>query len=264
MSESGKPSTKKPSKRKRDKRHSQETLGQVSPFAGLNIEVAPHKSRAKTGGQKQIYTFQVTDPDALEKDIKLKEKLASMLQPSTLESYLASSDPSDALRKARMAWLELMLQLPSTSEDTNKTSPDKVTEFVEGLQFSASDRIEEAKAHFFYSIFLHARLPLDPRREIEFMIDALEQVQKVLPKRKPGRKEDASVTRAWRRIEFDKMSHRESYKLYMIDNDIEAFNRNDFKAFQEKIRKRRSEEKKKQAKRAVATKRKARHRNSSS
>lgn len=243
---------------------SQEILGRVPVFDGLKTKVDSRKSR-KAAGQKQILTLEVTDAVALEKDLELKKKLADVFSPSSLESYLASSDPSDALRKARMLYIELLRQVAAqTGEDSSKMSADNVRAFVEGLQLTPSERVERAKGLFLVSILTHAKLPLDPRQEMKLMIDALEQVQKALPKRKPGRKEDQSLTRAWRRIEFDKIGHKETYQLYMIENGIEAFYQNDFKAFQEKIRKKRSEEKKKQAKRTVAAKSKERRQNSGS
>ena len=149
--------------------------------------------------------------------------------------------------------LELPVQLATlTRKDADKKLPDKIRAFVEGSELSASDRVKQAKNDFLFSILLHAKLPLDPREEIKFMIDALEEVQKALPKRKPGRKEDQSITQAWKRIDFEKMKYREAYRLYMLENSIKDFNRYAFQAFQDRIRKKRSEEKKKQAKKTVA------------
>ena len=273
MSASKKSSKKKTSKgRHTAKKHSQEIFGGLPPFAGLNIKIEPSKRRAKTQEPKQKCTFEITDSKALEKDLEIKKKLAAMFvapnNVSTLESYLSSSDPSDALRKARMSFLEFPFQVARLAgEDINKEllNTDKVKAFIEGLELSDSERVEHAKAYFLTSILMFAKLPLDPRREIEFMIEALVQVQKVLPKRKPGPKEDMLIAEAWKKIDREGMKPREAYKFYMNALGVQKFlYGSDYKVFLEKIRKKRSEEKKKQARKAVTTKTKQKRRNSDS
>lgn len=267
--------SKKPSKKNQPKgKHivgnlSPEIIRELPSLAGLHIKIEPSNRNAKTRRPKRKYTYEITDINTLKKDLEGKKKIAAMINPAptSLDHYLSVSDPSDAIRSIRKVVLEHLIQTARlTGQDVNEALLDanQIKAFLEGLELLDADRVEHAKAFFFNSILMFAKLPLDPRREIELMIKALAEVQKALPKRKPGRKEDETLTRAWRRIDFDQMKHRDAYKLYMMENGIDAYDQNEFKVFQEKIRKKRLVEKQKQARQKVAAEMKRRRQNSSS
>jgi hypothetical protein len=208
-----------------------------------------------------------TDFNILEKEMEIKKRLAAMFTITSIESYLSSNDPSNALREVRKTYLNLLIQAATLAgeETPNPKEPDKAKAFIEGLSFSKSERIQELKGYFLARLLLFAKLPLDPRDEIELMIKALEEVRKTLPKRKPGRREDEFIKKAWLRIDRENTPHRKAYESYRQEMGLpENYLPAEFKEFQAQIRKKRSEENKKQGEKKVANKSKLQRRNSGS
>src|SRR5689334_16264873 len=89
---------------------SQKIIEEIPSLAGLRTTVESSSRNAKTRRPKRKYTIEVTDINKLKKDLEGKKKIAAMISPAaaatSLDHYLSVSDPSDAIRNARMVFLE--------------------------------------------------------------------------------------------------------------------------------------------------------------
>jgi len=114
-----KKSNKKPIPRKRkvsQKASSETASTNLSPLAGLEINPVSTKPATKTERQKLVYKIEVTDPDALGKDLDIKQKLGEMFDSTGLERYLASDNPEYELRELRKVTLGFSFSSDRTQE----------------------------------------------------------------------------------------------------------------------------------------------------